>query len=60
LHGVRVGEKAFGPDGVFRQLGVTADIPRSFSMDAKPLLTENVLHEFLRDNPIRGVGGALK
>ena len=59
LHGVTVGEK-FVPAGVFKALGVTALIPRSFSIDAKPKLTENVEQEFFRDNPARGVGGQLK
>lgn len=57
LHGVTVGEK-FGPAGVFSALGVTALIPRSFSIDANPKLTENVEQEFLRDRPVRGVDGA--
>jgi hypothetical protein len=59
LHGVTVGEK-LGPLGVLRQLGVRAWIPRSFNIDASPVLTENVLHEFLRERPRRGVGGALQ
>lgn len=59
MHGVTVGEK-FVPAGVFKALGVTALIPRSFSIDAKPKLTENVEQEFFRDNPARGVGGQLK
>lgn len=39
---------------------MTALIPLSFNMDAKPKLTEKVQHEFLRDSPARGVGGQLK
>lgn len=58
LHGVTVGEK-FCPDGVFRALGVTALMPRSFSTDASPMLTENVLQELRRERFL-GVGGALK
>lgn len=58
LHGVTVGEK-FCPVGVLRQLGVTALMPRSFSTDARPKFTENVLQEFRLDR-FRGVGGALK
>lgn len=50
-----VGEK-FTPQGVLRQLGVTALIPRSFSIDASPKFTENVLHEFLLESD-RGVEG---
>lgn len=50
LHGVTVGEK-FGPAGVFSALGVIALIPRSFSIDARPKLTENVEHELRRDIP---------
>lgn len=56
LYGVTVGEK-FGPAGVFNALGVTALMPRSFSIDARPVLTEYVEHEFRRDNPWRGVDG---
>lgn len=59
MHGVTVGEK-FVPAGVFKALGVTALIPRSFNIDAKPKLTENVEQEFFRDKPARGVGGQLK
>lgn len=59
LQGVTVGEK-FGPAGVFNALSVTALIPRSFNIDASPELTENVEHEFLLDNPCRGVEGALQ
>lgn len=58
LQGVTVGEK-LAPDGVFKQLGVIAFMPRSFKTDARPILTENVLHEFLLER-FRGVGGALK
>lgn len=58
LQGVTVGEK-LTPVGVFRQLGVTALMPRSLRTDARPKFTENVLQEFLRDK-FRGVGGALK
>lgn len=58
LQGVTVGEK-FCPDGVFRAEGVTAFMPRSLRTDAKPMLTENVLHELRRER-LRGVGGALK
>lgn len=59
MHGVTVGEK-FGPAGVFSALGVTALIPRSFSIDAKPRFTENVEQEFRLDIPCRGVAGALQ
>lgn len=55
LQGVTVGEK-LTPAGVLRQLGVTALIPRSFSIDASPILTENVLQEFRRDK-VLGVDG---
>lgn len=55
LQGVTVGEK-FTPEGVLRQLGVTALIPRSFNMEANPKLTENVLQEFLLERFL-GVGG---
>lgn len=58
LQGVTVGEKLC-PVGVFKALGVTALIPRSFSTDARPMLTENVLQEFRRERFL-GVGGALK
>lgn len=58
LQGVTVGEK-FCPDGVFRALGVTALMPRSFNTDASPMLTENVLQELRRER-ILGVGGALE
>lgn len=58
LHGVTVGEK-LAPAGVFNALGVTALIPLSFNIDARPVLTENVEHEFLLDSPDRGVDGAL-
>lgn len=58
LHGVTVGEK-FCPHGVFNALGVTALIPRSFSTEARPMLTENVLQELRRER-LRGVGGALE
>lgn len=58
LQGVTVGEK-FCPEGVFKALGVTALMPRSLRTDARPMLTENVLQEFLRDRFL-GVGGALK
>ena len=44
---------------MFKQLGVIALIPLSLSTDARPIFTENVLHEFRRDK-LRGVGGALK
>lgn len=44
---------------MFSALGVKALIPRSFSIDARPMFTENVEHEFLRDSPDRGVGGAV-
>lgn len=57
LQGVTVGEK-FGPAGVLSALGVTALMPRSFSIDASPRLTENVEQEFRRDRPDRGVDGA--
>lgn len=55
LHGVIVGEK-LTPEGVLRQLIVTALMPRSFNIDASPTFTENVLHEFLRER-VRGVDG---
>lgn len=55
LQGVTVGEK-LAPAGVLRQLGVTALIPRSFNIDASPMLTEKVLHEFRRDS-VLGVDG---
>lgn len=55
LQGVTVGEK-FAPDGVLRQLGVTALIPRSFNIEARPTFTENVLQE-LRLDKVRGVEG---
>lgn len=55
LHGVTVGEK-LAPDGVLRQLGVTALIPRSFNIEAIPMFTEKVLQEFLLDK-VRGVDG---
>lgn len=55
LQGVIVGEK-LTPEGVFRQLRVTALIPRSFNIDASPTLTENVLQE-LRLESVRGVEG---
>lgn len=58
LHGVTVGEK-FWPEGVFKALGVTALMPLSFKTEARPMLTENVLHELRRER-FRGVGGALK
>lgn len=58
LHGVTVGEK-FSPDGVLIALGVTALMPRSFSTDASPMFTENVLQELRRERFL-GVGGALK
>lgn len=58
LHGVTVGEK-FCPHGVLRALGVTALIPRSFSTEARPMLTENVLQELRRER-MRGVGDALE
>lgn len=58
LQGVTVGEK-FCPDGVFKALGVTALMPRSFKTEARPILTLNVLQEFRRDKFL-GVGGALK
>lgn len=34
-------------------------MPRSFSIEARPALTENVEHEFRRDRPVCGVAGAL-
>lgn len=55
LQGVIVGEK-LTPEGVLRQLGVTALIPRSLSIEASPTLTENVLQEFLLES-VRGVDG---
>lgn len=55
LQGVTVGEK-LTPEGVLRQLGVTALIPRSFNIEASPEWTENVLHEFLLES-VRGVDG---
>lgn len=58
LQGVTVGEK-LGPAGVFKALGVTALIPRSFNIEARPKFTENVEQEFLRERPARGVGGQL-
>lgn len=58
LQGVTVGEW-FWPAGVFNALGVTAFIPRSFNMDARPALTENVEQELRRDRPECGVAGAL-
>lgn len=57
MQGVTVGEK-LGPAGVFKALGVTALIPLSFNIEANPILTENVEHEFLLDKP--GVGGQLQ
>lgn len=59
LHGVTVGEK-FGPAGVFNALGVTAFIPRSLSIDANPIFTENVEQEFRLDKHRNGVDGGLK
>lgn len=35
-------------------------MPRSFSIDAKPALTENVEHEFRLDRPLWGVEGMLQ
>lgn len=58
LQGVTVGEK-FCPEGVFKALGVTALIPRSFNTDASPMLTEKVLQELRRERFL-GVGGALE
>lgn len=58
LHGVTVGEK-FCPDGVLSAEGVTALMPRSLRTDARPMLTEKVLHELRRER-LRGVGGALE
>lgn len=58
LQGVTVGEK-FGPDGVFKALGVTALMPRSLRTVARPMLTENVLQELRRERFL-GVGGALE
>lgn len=45
-----VGEK-LGPAGVLMALGVTPLMPRSFSMEAKPMFTENVEQELRRDIP---------
>ena len=59
LQGVTVGEK-LGPAGVLMALGVTALMPRSLSMEARPMLTENVEQEFLRESPAWGVAGQLK
>jgi hypothetical protein len=58
LQGVEVGVK-FGPQGVLKALSVTALIPRSFSIEAKPMLTENVEQELRRDTDARGVAGQL-
>lgn len=55
LQGVTVGEK-LTPDGVLRQLGVTALMPLSFSMEARPAQTEKVLQE-LRLDKVLGVDG---
>lgn len=44
---------------MFKALGVTALMPRSFNIDAKPALTENVEHEFRLDRPLCGVAGPL-
>lgn len=41
---------------MLRQLGVTALMPRSFSIEARPKLTEKVLQEFLLDR-VLGVDG---
>lgn len=59
MHGVTVGEKLH-PVGVFIALGVTPLIPRSFSIEARPMFTENVEHEFRRERSWRGVAGALR
>jgi hypothetical protein len=44
---------------VLRALGVTALIPRSFSIEAKPMCTEKVEQEFLLDKFVLGVPGTL-
>lgn len=53
-----VGEK-LGPAGVLRALGVTALMPRSLSIDARPRLTLNVEQELRRDRLDLGVEGAV-